>query len=132
MNTGGLRRASSGGWSSPARSPERRRDRRVGLTEVAGVGRQLAPTPRSSSDGPEARRIADVGDDLEGVTVAADLGTVELGLHAAWLTVFGAAAEDNGGGPRPTDQGFAPDDVADDVDEAGARLSGEPATGPFR
>src|SRR6185436_2321715 len=89
-------------------------------------GGQLAPALRLF----EARagrpaEVRHVGDDLERVAVPADLVAVELRLHARLVdeVLRRAAAEDDRGGPRPADhQVRRLDDVADDVDVAGAGL----------
>ena len=66
-----------------------------------------------------------VGDDLQGVPVAADLVVVELRLHARLVDeVLGRpAAEDHRGRARPADDEVGRlDDVPDDVDVAGTRF----------
>ena len=67
--------------------------------------------------------MRDVGDDLQRVAVAADLRAVELGLHARLVdeVLRRAAAEHDRRRPRPADDHVRRlDDVADDVDVAGA------------
>ena len=106
---------------------QRQRDRRIALhRHLRGVGRELAPALRLFEA--RSRRAAEmrhVGDDLQRVAVAADLVAVELGLHAGLVdeVLRRAAAEHDRRGPRPADhQVRRLDDVADDVDVAGAGL----------
>ena len=67
--------------------------------------------------------MRDVGDDLQRVAVPADLRAVVLGLNARLIdeVLRRAAAEDDRGGSRPPDDHVRRlDDVADDIDVAGA------------
>src|SRR6266508_4183177 len=106
---------------------QRQRDRRIGLDRHFGrIGGELAPALCFLETGTgRAAEMRHIGHDLQRVAVPADFVAVELRLHARLVDEIlrRAAAEDDGRGPRaPDDQIRGLDDVADDVDIAGARL----------
>src|SRR6266849_542055 len=91
---------------------------------LRGIGGQFSPALRFfEARSGRAAEVRHVGHDLQRVPVSADLVAVELGLDGGLVdeVLRRAAAEHDRRGPRPPDHQVRRfDDVADDVDVAGA------------